>query len=257
MSARPTNGSALRAAKPRWRIVGALLALTLVAATVPGGGHEPPPPGDRAAAAAARVRPALETQLARAGLRWGAPVFIRVFKEEDELELWLDDGTRFRLFRRYPICAWSGALGPKLRQGDGQAPEGFYRVGRGQLNPHSAYHLSFDLGYPNAYDRAHGRTGDYLMVHGRCVSIGCYAMGDAAIEEIYTLVAAALAAGQSAVDVHAFPFRFDLRHEVGWSDDEWAPFWRELREGHAAFERTGRPPVVRVVDGRYVVAPAP
>lgn len=239
------------------RLAAALLALTLVAATVPGGGHEPPPPGDRAAAAAARVRPDLESALRRMGLHWGAPVFVRVFKEEDELELWVDDGTRFRLFRRYPICTWSGALGPKLRQGDGQSPEGFYRVRRGQLNPASAYHLSFNLGYPNAYDRAHGRTGDYLMVHGRCVSIGCYAMGDAAIEEIYTLVAAALAAGQPAVDVHAFPFRFALRQEVGWADDTWAPFWRELREGHDAFARTGRPPVVRVVDGHYRIADAP
>ena len=235
------------------RACAALLALALCGAAVPGGGHEPPPPGDRAAAAAARVRPGLETQLARVGLRFGAPVFLRVFKEENELEVWVDDGTRYVLFRRYPVCRWSGALGPKLAQGDGQAPEGFYRVGRGQLNPFSAYHLSFNLGYPNAYDRALGRTGDYLMVHGRCVSVGCYAMGDAAIEEIYTLVAAALAGGQPAVDVHAFPFRFDRRAEVGWADHRWAPFWRELREGHAAFERTHRPPRVRVAGGRYVV----
>ncbi len=222
-----------------------------------GGGHEAPPPGDRAARAEARVRPTLETELAKAGLRYGAPVFVRLFKEEHELELWVDDGARFRLFRRYPICTWSGALGPKLRQGDGQSPEGFYRVGRGQLNPQSAYHLSFNLGYPNAYDRAHGRTGDYLMVHGRCVSIGCYAMGDAAIEEIYTLVAAALAAGQPAVDVHAFPFRFDRRAEVGWADDPWAGFWRELRAGHDAFDRTGRPPRITVADRRYVVRDTP
>src|SRR5687768_8022975 len=101
----------------------AVLAVLLLcgAAPVPGGGHEPPPPGDRAAAAAARVRPALEAQLARAGLRWGAPVFLRIFKEESQLEVWVDDGMRFRLFRRYPVCTWSGALGPKLRQGDGQS----------------------------------------------------------------------------------------------------------------------------------------
>lgn len=213
--------------------------------------------GDRAADAAARVRPALETDLAAAGLRFGAPVFVRIFKQESELEVWVDDGQRFRLFRTWPICTWSGKLGPKLRQGDGQSPEGFYRVGRGQLNPRSSYHLSFNLGYPNAYDRAHARTGDFLMVHGRCVSIGCYAMGDPAIEEIYTLVAAALAGGQREVPVHAFPFRFDGDDETGWRDSEWAPFWRQLRDGDAAFARTGRPPRITVADRRYVVTDVP
>ena len=213
-----------------------------------------PPAGDRAANAAARVRPALERDLAAKSLRFGAPVFLRIFKAERELEVWIDDGRRFRLFRTYPICTWSGTLGPKLRQGDGQSPEGFYRVARHQLNPRSQYHLSFNLGYPNAYDRAHGRTGDFLMVHGSCVSIGCYAMGDAGIEEIYTLLAAALAQGQREAQVHAFPFRFDQRPEAGWRDDPWAGFWRNLREGHAAFQATGRPPRIGVADLRYVVS---
>ena len=213
------------------------------------------PRGDRAATAAARVRPALERDLAAAGLRWGAPVFIRIFKDESELELWVDDGQRFRLFRRYPICTWSGDLGPKQRQGDGQSPEGFYRVGRGQLNPHSQYHLSFNLGYPNAYDRAHGRTGDYLMVHGSCVSIGCYAMGDGNIEQIYTLLAAALANGQAAAPVHVFPFSFDARSESDWRGSEWAGFWSQLRAGFDAFEQIGRPPRIRVEGRRYIVEP--
>ena len=213
--------------------------------------------GDRAAAAEARMRPALERDLAAAGLRWGAPVFIRIFKDESELELWVDDGRRYRLFRTWPICTWSGDLGPKQRQGDGQSPEGFYRVARGQLNPHSQYHLSFNLGYPNAYDRAHGRTGDFLMVHGSCVSIGCYAMGDANIEQIYSLLAAALANGQAAAPVHVFPFRFDRRAEVGWRASPWRDFWSNLREGHDAFERTGRPPQVGVAGRRYVVTQTP
>jgi len=212
------------------------------------------PRGDRAAAAAARVRPALERDLAAASLAFGAPVFMRLFKAERELEVWVDDGRRYRLFRTYPICTWSGALGPKLRQGDGQSPEGFYRVGRGQLNPHSQYHLSFNLGYPNAYDRAHRRTGDFLMVHGSCVSIGCYAMGDAGIEEIYTLLDAALAGGQREAQVHAFPFRFDRRPEAAWRQDPWADFWRNLREGHDAFNRTGQPPRIGVAGLRYRVS---
>lgn len=212
------------------------------------------PRGDRAAAAAARVRPALDRDLAAASLAFGAPVFIRLFKAERELEVWVDDGRRYRLFRTYPICTWSGKLGPKLRQGDGQSPEGFYRVGRGQLNPHSQYHLSFNLGYPNAYDRAHRRSGDFLMVHGSCVSIGCYAMGDAGIEEIYTLLDAALANGQREAQVHAFPFRFERRSEASWSGDAWAGFWRNLREGDRAFLATGRPPRISVAERRYVVS---
>jgi len=227
----------------------ALLAFALAGALAPAAAQ------DRAADAARRVRPALEADLAAAHLRFGAPVLLRIFKHEAQLEVWVDDGTRFRRFRTYPICTFSGALGPKVRQGDGQAPEGFYSVGAGQLNPASSYHLSFDLGYPNRYDRAHGRTGSLLMVHGHCVSIGCYAMGDAQIEEIYTLVAAALRHGQRRVDVHAFPFRFDAPPRRDWRAGEWGPFWGELEPAYFAVERTGQLPAVRVVDGHYEVAP--
>lgn len=209
--------------------------------------------GDRASKAAERVRPALERDLAAIGLRIGAPAFVRLFKRESQLELWLEGGDgRYVLFRTYPICMWSGTLGPKQKQGDNQAPEGFYRVGAGQLNPASQYHLSFNLGYPNAYDRAHGRTGDFLMVHGNCVSIGCYAMGDAAIEEIYTLVAASLAAGQRAFDVHAFPFRLGDATLHAQRRSPWHAFWRELQPAYVRFEQTRKLPRVRV-DGRHYV----
>ncbi|MEM8617038.1 MAG: L,D-transpeptidase family protein, partial [Pseudomonadota bacterium] len=139
----------------------------------------------------------------------GTETFIRIFKQENELELWLKapNENQYELSKTFPICAWSGALGPKLREGDGQSPEGFYRVGLGSLNPNSSFHLSFNLGFPNAYDRAHGRTGSYLMVHGACASIGCYAMTDAGIEEIYAAVETTLRSGQTAVSVHVFPFR--------------------------------------------------
>lgn len=210
---------------------------------------------DRAADAARRVRPALEHDLAAAHLRFGAPVLLRIFKHESELELWIDDGARYRRFRTWPICTYSGGLGPKQRKGDGQAPEGFYSVGAGQLNPYSSYHLGLDLGYPNAYDRAHGRTGSLLMVHGDCVSIGCYAMGDAQIEQIYTLMAAALSHGQRRVEVHAFPFRFDAPPMRDWRAGEWGSFWRELEPAYIAVERTGLAPAITVVDGHYRVAP--
>ncbi|MEO7323266.1 MAG: murein L,D-transpeptidase family protein [Dokdonella sp.] len=211
---------------------------------------------NRAEVAAKRVRPPLERDLAAAGLRFGDPIFLRIFKHEHQLELWVRERDAFVLFRTYPICTWSGALGPKVREGDGQSPEGFYSVGRSQLNPTSQFHLAFNLGYPNAYDRALGRSGNFLMVHGDCVSIGCYAMGDAQIDEIYTLLDAALHGGQSRVDVHVFPFRFDHPPHADWRKQAWGEFWSNLEQGYRAFERAHRPPVVDVVGEDYRVREA-
>lgn len=209
---------------------------------------------DRAAMAEARVKPALQRDLQKLGLRYGAPVFMRIFKREKELELWIEgDAQGFVLFRTYPVCAYSGGLGPKQREGDYQAPEGFYRVAAGQLNAQSAYHLAFNLGYPNTYDRAHARTGSFLMVHGSCVSVGCYAMGDAGIEEIYTLAAAALAAGQHAFDVHALPFRLDATSLAAAGNSPWFAFWSELKAGYDSFEESRRPPRIDVRDRRYTI----
>ncbi|MCA1789736.1 MAG: murein L,D-transpeptidase, partial [Thioalkalivibrio sp.] len=182
----------------------------------------------------------------------GAPIFIRIFKESRELEVWIENGERFELFRTYPICTYSGGLGPKLRTGDGKSPEGFYFVTPGRMNPSSQFHLSFNLGFPNAYDRAHGRTGSALMVHGNCVSIGCYAMTDARIEEIYALGDAALRAGQPFFRVHVFPFRMTPENMAPHNGSKWADFWRNLKEGYDYFENTGRPPNVEAVNGRYV-----
>ncbi|MEO5561758.1 MAG: murein L,D-transpeptidase family protein [Dokdonella sp.] len=220
------------------------------------GNARPAPVVDRAEVASKRVRPQLERDLAAAGLHFGDPIFLRIFKHEHELELWVRKRDAFVLFRSYPICTWSGALGPKLRVGDGQSPEGFYSVGRGQLNPTSQFHLAFNLGYPNVYDRAHDRSGNFLMVHGNCVSIGCYAMGDAQIDEIYTLLDAALRGGQSRVDVHVFPFRFDHPPQADWRKQTWGDFWSSLEQGYRAFEHAHRPPVVDVVGERYRVIEA-
>ncbi len=231
----------------RWLLALLLLSIVTPALT------RTVPSNDRSRQAAARVEASLRTQLGQLGADWGAALYLRIFKASDELEVWVDTGARHQLLRSWPICTWSGALGPKQREGDGQAPEGFYAVGPQQLNPASNYHLSFNLGYPNAFDRAHQRTGNYLMVHGNCVSIGCYAMGDAAIEEIYTLVAAALEHGQDRVPVHVFPFRMDSGWEQQHQDSEWLPFWRELAPAYSAFAQNGRPPQVSVKDRRYVV----
>lgn len=203
----------------------------------------------------ARLAPLLQSRLRAQGLQLGNPVFIRIFKESSELELWVASapGKPYALFKTYPICAFSGDLGPKLKEGDRQSPEGFYLVGRSQLNPRSNYHLSFNLGFPNAFDRHHGRTGSFLMVHGNCVSIGCYAMTNAGIEEIYLLVEAALEAGNSTVPVHVFPFRMTeanlKRHEAS----RWISFWTSLRSGHDAFEKTRVPPRITVESGAYLV----
>lgn len=198
-----------------------------------------------------RVTPGLADAFERAGLRLGAPVFMRIFKEERMLELWVQAGTAFRLFRSYPICNYSGDLGPKLREGDRQSPEGFYFVGASAMNPNSSYHLSFNLGFPNAYDREQGRTGSYLMVHGDCLSIGCYAMTDPAIEEIYLAAEAALAAGQPFFRVHAFPFRMTAARMRAAEDVRWEAFWANLKTGYDAFEDGHVPPDVRVRDGIY------
>ncbi len=180
--------------------------------------------------------------------------FIRIFKVEAELELWsrAEGEAQFSLAKTYSICAYSGALGPKLKQGDRQAPEGFYWVNKSRLNPNSRFHLSFNLGYPNAYDRAHGRTGDFLMVHGNCVSIGCYAMTDAGIEEIYGAVEASLEAGQPFVRVHIFPFRMTEANMARHSGSRWAAFWANLKEGHDLFEVSNIPPDTQVENKRYV-----
>ena len=210
----------------------------------------------RSRAAVQRVRPALERDLKAKGLRYGAPIFIRIFKAAKTLEMWVEAGERFKLFRTYPICTYSGALGPKMRTGDRQAPEGFYFVNAGRMNPASTFHLSFNLGYPNAFDRYHGRTGSYLMVHGNCVSIGCFAMTNPGIEQIYALAEGALRGGQRFFRVHVFPFPMTpdaMKKHAGSRHDG---FWQNLKEGYDHFERQGRPPNVEVRRGRYVFEPS-
>lgn len=215
------------------------------------------PTSARAGAAAQRVLPQLRTRLAALDARPGDPVFLRIYKREAQLQLWVQPAGRgaYQLFHTYPICSYSGVLGPKTREGDGQAPEGVYAVRPRQLNPHSQFHLSFNLGYPNAYEQAQGWTGSALMVHGNCVSIGCYAMTDPLIEEIYTLVAAALAAGQSAVPVHSFPFRMDAAALQAMADAPHAAFWAKLLPVHEAFERDRLPPRIRTSARGYLIEP--
>jgi murein L,D-transpeptidase YafK len=197
---------------------------------------------------------ALDKRLAAQGVTLGAPVFIRIFKLEFELELWMKRGDKFELFATYPICRWSGGLGPKLREGDWQAPEGFYTVDAKALNPSSRWHRAFNLGFPNILDQAHGRTGSYLMVHGGCSSIGCYAMTDPVIDEVWRLVTAALKQGQRRFHVHIFPFRMTEESLAQRANRPWAAFWRDLKPGYDLFEATRLPPRISVCQGRYAVS---
>lgn len=195
----------------------------------------------------------LQERLASLSAKIGDPVFIRIFKEESLLEVWIRSGAEYQHLKDYFICAYSGGLGPKLKEGDKQSPEGFYRVKKHQLNPNSKFHLSFNLGFPNAYDQAHERTGSYLMVHGNCVSIGCYAMTDEKIEEIYALVEGALQKGQAYVQVHAFPFRMTDENMALYSESEWYDFWTNLKEGYEYFELEKLPPHIAVENKRYII----
>jgi murein L,D-transpeptidase YafK len=192
-------------------------------------------------------------ELAGRDLKPGMPVFIRIFKQTSELELWMKGRDGWELFRTITVCRWSGRLGPKLKQGDKQAPEGFYTVTRAQLNPNSRHHLSFNLGFPNRFDRSLGRTGSFLMVHGGCTSAGCYAIRDHEVEVVYRLVEAALKSGQKKVDVHAFPFRLTSAALARHKGHRWHRFWTMLKPGYDAFERERRVPSVKVADKSYVV----
>ena len=187
----------------------------------------------------------------RAEFKSGQPVFIRIFKEERELELWMEGERGFQLFKTYPIAAMSGQLGPKLAEGDRQAPEGFYTVKPEQMNPNSRFHLAFNIGYPNAYDRALGRTGTYIMVHGSNVSTGCFAMTDEKIDEIYALCEAAFHQGQPSLGVHIFPFRMSEIRMAAAKDSAHLAFWQNLKEGYDWFQRDHMPPAVSSAKGKY------
>jgi murein L,D-transpeptidase YafK len=185
-----------------------------------------------------------------------APILIRIYKEESALEVWKQDRSgKFALLSSYPICKFSGNLGPKLMQGDHQAPEGFYDIAPDQMNPNSSEYLAFNTGFPNAFDRSLGRTGSFLMVHGGCRSVGCYAMTDYAMEEIYGLVDEAFKGGQEKVQLQAFPFRMTAQNLASHAGDPNIPFWEMLKAGSDAFLATERPPKVAVCDRRYVFNP--
>jgi murein L,D-transpeptidase YafK len=186
-----------------------------------------------------------------------SPILARIFKEEAEMEVWKKnrDGE-YALLKTYPICRWSGDLGPKKKEGDRQAPEGFYTITPGQMNPASNYYLAFNTGFPNAYDRAWGYTGSELMVHGDCSSRGCYAMTDEQIQEIYALARESFFGGQKAFQLQALPFRMTALNMAKHRNNPNFAFWKMLKEGYDNFEATKQEPKVAVCERRYVFDPA-
>lgn len=207
----------------------------------------------RAARAVQPLPPAVQSKLAQMNMPLNSPIMVRLFKEDNVLEVWKQERSgRYGKIAEYQICKWSGKLGPKYMEGDRQAPEGFYTITRAQMNPNSSYYLSFDLGFPNAFDQAHGRTGRHLMVHGSCSSAGCYSMTDKNVAQIYAFGRDSFMGGQRAFQVQAFPFRMTRENMARYRKDPNYPFWVMLKQGYDAFERSKVPPKVDVCNGRYV-----
>lgn len=195
-------------------------------------------------------------RLSAKGFAAGAPLLIRIFKAESELELWMEKDGRYELFATYPICHWSGTLGPKQREGDKQTPEGFYTITSRQLHHVGRWPRALNLGFPNAFDQAMGRSGSYILVHGGCSSVGCFAMTNPVISEVYALAAASLRGGQRHIPAHVFPFRMTHENLAKNAQSEWSGFWSNLKEGYDSFERTRQPPRVSVCESRYHIQDA-
>ena len=186
------------------------------------------------------------------------PILIRAFKKEAELEIWKQQADgQYALLKTYPMCRWSGQLGPKVKEGDRQVPEGFYTITPGQMNPNSAYYLSFNVGYPNAYDRAHGYSGGSIMVHGACSSAGCFSMTDEQIAEIYAVAREAFGGGQRAIQMQSLPFRMTPENLAKHRFDPNMKFWKDLKEGSDQFEVSKQETRVSICDRRYVFGQIP
>jgi murein L,D-transpeptidase YafK len=205
------------------------------------------------AKAVRQLSPDMVAEIEHKNMPKDSPILIRIFKEEAELEVWKQDAEgKFERLKTYPICRWSGELGPKVKAGDRQAPEGFYTITPAQMNPNSNYYLSFNLGFPNAYDRANDRSGAFLMVHGDCSSAGCYAMTDEQIGEIFALGRDSFFGGQKAFQVQAYPFRMTPVNLARHRNSPNMAFWRMIKQGNDIFEVTRQEPKVDVCDKHYV-----
>jgi len=199
-----------------------------------------------------KVSPKLKTELEAKRLKINSPIYLRIFKEESQLEIWVKSGEKYSFFKSYNICDFSGGLGTKTRDGDGKSPEGFYTIGALQLNPVSRYYLAMNIGYPNKMETMRGYTGSAIMIHGHCVSIGCYAMTDDGIEEIYTLVYLALKGGQQKINLDIFPFRMNEMHMAEYAASPYIAFWQTLKQGYDLFDQKFVPTDPEIENNNYV-----
>lgn len=233
--------------KIRTAILGSLLATALLA------GCQGSSVSDLSLRAEKPLPEKIVAKMKAKGMTRTSPIMVRIFKEEGVLEVWKQKNNgKYDQIASYEICKWSGKLGPKYIEGDRQAPEGFYTVRPAQMNPNSNYYLSFNIGFPNAYDRANGRTGQHLMVHGACSSSGCYSMTDEQVAEIYAFGRDAFKGGQRDFQIQAFPFRMTAANMARYKNDPNYSFWKMLKQGYDAFETTKVPPKVDVCEKRYV-----
>src|SRR5262250_174393 len=236
---------------PAWRT---LAAVAGIAAAVGLAGCQTDGVGGMDIAKAMKpLSPQMVSVLEQKGMAKESPILARIFKEESELEIWKQDNSgRFALLKTYPICRWSGELGPKFKTGDRQAPEGYYAITPGLMNPDSSQYLAINTGFPNSYDRANGRTGAFLMIHGGCSSSGCYAMTDEQIAEIYALAREAFFGGQKSFQLQAYPFRMTPINMARHRHSPHMAFWKMIKEGYDHFEVTHLEPQVDVCEKRYV-----
>jgi len=234
-------------------LVRTLLAATALAAAVALAGCDTDGSGLPSGRALAPLSDKMLALIDQKNMTKESPILVRLFKEESELEVWKQDNSgRFDLLKTYPICRWSGELGPKIKEGDRQAPEGFYAITPGLMNPNSSYYLAINTGFPNAYDRANGRTGDFLMIHGDCSSRGCYAMTDEQIAEIYALARESFFGGQRSFQIQAYPFKMTPVNMAKHRDSPHMAFWKMIKEGYDHFEVTRQEPKVDVCEKHYV-----
>jgi murein L,D-transpeptidase YafK len=243
----------IRASLIRARARGALLALAFAAGAMALAGCNTDDVYQVPTRAMKELSPEMLSVLDQKQMPKESPILVRIFKEESELEVWKQTtGGRYELLRVYPICRWSGELGPKVREGDRQAPEGFYPITPGLMNPNSSYYLAINTGFPNVYDKANGRSGAFLMIHGDCSSRGCYAMTDEQIGEIYSLARESFLGGQKEFQVQAYPFRMTPKNLARHRTNPNMAFWNMLKEGYDHFEVSHLEPKIDVCDRHYV-----
>jgi murein L,D-transpeptidase YafK len=247
------RASFARATSGRARLCRALISLALIGGALALAGCYAEDGYQLPTRAMKELSPEMLGTLEQKNMPKDSPILVRIFKEESELEVWKQDTSgRFELLKTYPICRWSGELGPKVKEGDRQAPEGFYTITPGLMNPNSNYYLAINMGFPNAYDKANNYSGAFLMIHGDCSSRGCYAMTDEQIGEIYSLARESFLGGQKSFQIQAYPFRMTAANLARHRTNPNMAFWKMLKQGNDHFEVTHLEPKVDVCDKHYV-----